>query len=84
MRHRTHHEVKSLLNAPKNTPLEIVRVNGGRGLRRNLARLNIGVGSKLLVRRNAPFSGPLLIEHNGVQTALGRWIAHRIIVEPAE
>ena len=74
----------TLLNASKNQKLRVVKVSGGRGVHHNLARLQLGVGSVITVRKNAPFSGPLLVEQNGMRTALGRGIAGKIFVEKAE
>ncbi len=74
----------SLLEAPKHRNLRVVKVTGGRGVRVNLARMQIHVGSEVKILRNAPFSGPLMVERNGAQTALGRGIAGKIFVEEVE
>jgi len=46
-----------------------------------LSQLGIGIGDVIFIKRNAPFGGPILIEHNGTEIAIGRGVAERIIVE---
>ena len=74
-------DMKSLLEVPANKKVKIVSIAGGRGPRRMLAQLGIGVGSSIVVKRNAPFAGPLLIENHGTSVAIGRGVAAKILVE---
>ncbi len=74
-------KMKSLLEVPPNKKVKIVSIAGGKGSRQILAQLGIGVGSKVVVRRNAPFAGPLLIENRGTSVAVGRGVAAKILVE---
>jgi len=73
--------MKSLLEVPPNKTVKIVSIAGGKGSRQILAQLGIGVGSQVVVRRNAPFAGPLLIENRGTSVAVGRGVAAKILVE---
>jgi ferrous iron transport protein A len=73
--------MKSLLEVPVGTTVKIVTMSGGRGPRRVLAHLGIGIGSTIKVKRNAPFAGPLLIENHGSAIAIGRGVAAKIMVE---
>jgi ferrous iron transport protein A len=73
--------MKSLLEVTVGSTVKIITVSGGRGSRRVLAHLGIGMGSTITVKRNAPFAGPLLIENHGFAIAIGRGVAAKIMVE---
>ncbi|MEJ2634183.1 MAG: FeoA family protein [Calditrichia bacterium] len=74
-------QMKSLLEVPSNRHVKIVSIIGGKGARQILAQLGVGVGSTVMIRRNAPFAGPLLIENHGTSIAVGRGVAAKILVE---
>ncbi len=76
--------MKNLLDVQSHKALKISQIDGGQHVRRKLSIMGIGVDSTIKVIRNAPFSGPLLIEHAGSQTAIGRGIAAKIQVEEIE
>ena len=64
----------------------IVRIKGFDGsqvLAAKLRQYGLFAGDQVRVLRLAPFAGPVLIEVNGREIALGRGIAARISVEPA-
>lgn len=65
----------------ENHRVRILEITGGREVRRELSRLGIHTGDVVVVKRNAPFGGPLLVEHNGIEVAIGRKIADQILVE---
>ena len=73
--------MKSILEVSSNTAVKIVSITGGKGARRSLAQLGVAIGSIVKVKRNAPFSGPLLLENHGTSIAVGRGVASRIMVE---
>jgi ferrous iron transport protein A len=73
--------MKSIIEIPSNTAVKIISISGGKGARRSLAQLGVGIGSVVKIKRNAPFSGPLLIENHGTSIAVGRGIASKIMVE---
>lgn len=73
--------MKNLLNIKENTKVKIKTIVGGRGVQQTLAQLGIGVDSIVIVRRSAPFAGPLMLECNGRNIVIGRGIAFKIIVE---
>lgn len=73
--------MKSLVQIASRTSVKIVSISGGKGARRSLAQLGIGVGSVVTIKRNAPFAGPLLIDNHGTSIAVGRGVAAKIMVE---
>ncbi len=73
--------MKTILDVPEHEKVKIIEITGGKGFRQNLSHLGIGEGSILTVIRNAPFSGPLLLECNGANISVGKGIAARIKVK---
>jgi len=59
----------------------VIRVAGGRGLRQRLNKMGIHSGSNLLVKRSGIIGGPILVHLQGVDVAIGRGMARKIIVE---
>jgi ferrous iron transport protein A len=72
--------MKSLLKTTANQKVKIVSIIGGKGSRRMLAQLGIGIGSVVKITRNAPFAGPILIDNQGSSVAIGRGVASKIMV----
>ena len=73
--------MNNLIKVRKCGKYRITEIVGGRGVQRHLAQLGIGPGSIITVDRQAPFLGPVLIEHDGSKFAIGMGIAAKIIVE---
>jgi ferrous iron transport protein A len=74
----------TLLNAPQGEWLKIVALEGGKRLRARLTQYGLFPGDCLRVLRAAPLQGPLLVEVNGREIALGRGVAEKILVEVGE
>jgi len=72
-------DVVSLLNVPNGRRARLVSV-GGR-LRSRLMQYGLHIGDLVRVLRSAPLGGPLLVEVNGREIALGRAVAEKILVE---
>jgi ferrous iron transport protein A len=53
----------------------------GGALRKKLVQYGLHLGDRLHVLRVAPMGGPLLVEVNGREIALGRAVAKKILVE---
>lgn len=70
-----------LLSIEKSAQAKVIGFEGGKGLQAKLIQYGLYPGDTLRVIRIAPFRGPLLIEVNGREIALGRGIAEKIIVE---
>jgi Fe2+ transport system protein FeoA len=73
-----------LINVVKGTQVRIISFEGGRGLSAKLNQFGLYSGDLARVVRFAPFNGPVLLEVRGMEIALGRNIAERILVEVAE
>ncbi len=61
--------------------VKFIRFIGGVGVSTKLRNLGIMPGDIAQVKRMAPFGGPILVEIDGREIALGRGIARRIEVE---
>ena len=73
-----------LIDVVKGTRVRIISFEGGRGLSAKLNQFGLYSGDLARVVRFAPFNGPVLLEVRGMEIALGRNIAERILVEVAE
>lgn len=72
-------DVKSLLEVPAGKDARLMKAD--ESLRPKLRVYGLHVGDCLRVLRVAPLGGPLLIEVNGREIALGRTVAEKIFVE---
>ena len=71
--------MKSLLNVPNGQQAQLVSVSDR--LLRKLKQYGLHPGDTLRVLRTAPLGGPLLVEVNGRELALGRSVAENLFVE---
>ena len=71
--------MKTLLNVPDGEQARLVSVS--ERLLRKLRQYGLHVGDTLRVLRSAPLGGPLLVEVNGRELALGRTVAEKLFVE---
>ncbi len=69
----------TLLNVPNGTSARLVAMD--EKLRTKLLQYGLHVGDTIKVVRSAPLGGPLLVEINGREIALGRAVAEKILVE---
>jgi Fe2+ transport system protein FeoA len=71
--------VKNLLEVPVGSRVRLIGVDDV--LQKKLMQYGLHLGDGLLVLRVAPLGGPVLIEANGREIALGRTVAEKILVE---
>jgi len=67
--------------APTNLPMTVVAVNGGSGLRQRLTDMGIIAGTQIVLV-NSRTTGPVIVDVKGSRLALGRGVAHHILVDP--
>lgn len=60
---------------------KILRLEGGLGFQKNVRSRGIREGKILEVVTRHPFSGPIVIKIDSRETAIGRGMARRIVVE---
>ncbi len=73
--------MKRLLQIHPGTSVRVIDFEGGKNLRSKLIQYGIYPGDYLRLLRKAPLGGPLLVECNDREIALGRGVADKIIVE---
>jgi Fe2+ transport system protein FeoA len=73
----------TLLDAPHNTPLRIVNLTGGEGVRRRLMALGFHKDDLVELDGRAILRGPLLVRNCTSDTtiALGRGVAQKVLVK---
>jgi Fe2+ transport system protein FeoA len=71
--------MKTLLNVPDGEQARLILVS--ERLLRKLRQYGLHLGDTLRVLRSAPLGGPLLVEVNGRELALGRTVAENLFVE---
>lgn len=70
----------SLINAPLDQELVILAFEGGESFTYKLNRIGLYPGDMVRIIRKAPLKGPLLLESEGREIALGRGVAARVMV----
>jgi ferrous iron transport protein A len=77
-------ETKALLAVGSGNRIRIIGFEAGNDLEGKLRQLGISPGDLAKVLRHAPLGGPVLIEINGREIALGESIAAKVLVEEIE
>ncbi len=73
-----------LLDVKQGDWARVLRLDGGANVRDKLTQHGLYPGDCVRVLRTAPLGGPLLVDVNGREIALGRGIAQKILVEEYE
>ena len=76
---RYNSNVKTLLEIPVGSRARLVHIDNS--LHKKLLQYGLHAGDGLRVLRVAPLGGPILVEVNGREIALGRTVAKKILVE---
>ncbi|GAB4169200.1 MAG: hypothetical protein Kow00108_02710 [Calditrichia bacterium] len=71
----------TLNEIPVGNTVKIIDFQGGIQFKLRLSKMGLSKGMMVKVKRNAIFSGPVVVETMGREIALGRGVAERIIVE---
>ena len=79
-------KVISLIQAPADTPLKIVDIVGGHGVRRRLITMGFHKNDTIELDLRAILRGPVLVKNltSDTSVALGRGVAQKIMVEIIE
>jgi Fe2+ transport system protein FeoA len=71
----------NLTQLPLETPAKVVSIEGGQNVSDRLNEVGLHLGDRIMVIRQAPLKGPLLVQCGGLEIAIGRPIAAKIFVE---
>lgn len=77
---------RRLTEAPLNTPLRIVGILGGEGVRRRLLSLGFHKNDLVQLDSQAILRGPVLVRNltSDIRVALGRGVAQKVLVEAGD
>jgi len=75
--------MKTLLNIDNGKKVKILKISG-KGIRQHLQCLGIHIGDIVTIKKSSFLGGPVLLEVNGYDVALGKGVASRIEVEEVE
>lgn len=67
-----------------NQKAEVIEIIGGYGLKTRLENLGIYKGVKIKKISSRLLGGPVIIQFNNTQVAIGRGMAKKVIVNPVE
>lgn len=59
----------------------VVEIRGGIGAQRKIQALGIIEGKKIVIKSSQPFRGPITVEVDNMQIAVGHGMAQKIFVE---
>lgn len=76
--------MKTLLNIDNGKKVKILKITGGKGVRQHLQCLGIHIGDIVTLKKTSFLGGPVLLEINGYDVALGKGVASKIEVEEIE
>jgi Fe2+ transport system protein FeoA len=71
----------ALADVPAGETVRVFSIEGGRGIHDRLQAIGIRAGIKLTKVSDSFAHGPIVIRHGQTQTALGRGICQKILVE---
>jgi len=77
---------RRLTEAPLNTPLRVVGILGGEGVRRRLLALGFHKDDLIQLDSQAILRGPVLVRNltSDIRVALGRGVAQKVLVEAGD
>ncbi len=78
---KTNSGIIQLIHAPKDTPMEIVALDGGKNMHQKLTAMGLTHHAVVRVLRGGD-SGPMVVEVRGSRVGLGQGICSKIMVRP--
>lgn len=76
--------MKTLINIDNGKKVKILKISGGKTIRQHLQCLGIHIGDVVTLKKSSFLGGPVLLEINGYDVALGKGVASKIEVEEVE
>ena len=70
-----------MTHLPIDARARIVSIEGNRSVCERLNDVGLHIGDSISVIRHAPFDGPLLVQCDGQEIAIGRNISSKILVQ---
>ncbi|MBN1638551.1 MAG: ferrous iron transport protein A, partial [Ignavibacteriales bacterium] len=73
--------IKPITKFDINDKLQIIKINSGQGAIRNLLSLGIRVGSVVIIKKKSNLRGPMLLNVDGSDIAIGYRLSEKILAE---
>lgn len=73
--------IKPLTKYEVNDKVRIVNINAGQGASRNLLNLGIRIGAIVIIKKKSNLRGPMLININDTDVAIGYRLSEKILAE---
>lgn len=73
--------MKTLIDIDSGKMVKILKISGGKRVRQHLQCLGIHAGDIVTLKKSSFLGGPILLEVNGYDIALGKGVASKIEVE---
>jgi ferrous iron transport protein A len=80
LRKRLEEGQKRLSDCKSGEKVKIVSIDAGKGSKLNLMNLGLSIGSSIAVKRPSRVRGPVAVEFNDTEIAVGYGLAEKIIV----
>lgn len=65
----------------KDVQIEVVEIHGGWGIRQRLNQMGIHPRDKIIVKKSGFMKGPMLVQVHGMDVAIGRGMAQKVLVK---
>lgn len=76
--------MKTLIDIENGKKVRILKILGGKNIRQHLQCLGLHVGDIVTLKKSSFLGGPVLLEVNGYDVAIGKGVASKIEVEELE
>ena len=70
-----------LVEIKRDVQVEVVEIQGGWGVRQRLNQMGIHPRDKIIVKKSGFMKGPMLVEVHGMDVAIGRGMAQKVLVK---
>jgi ferrous iron transport protein A len=74
-------ELLTLEKVKKDIRVEVIEIQGGWGVRQRLNQMGIHPGDQLFVKRSGIMGGPMLLQVHGMDVAVGKGMAQKVLVK---
>jgi ferrous iron transport protein A len=74
-------ELLTLEKVKKDIRVEVIEIQGGWGVRQRLNQMGIHPGDRLFVKRSGIMGGPMLLQVHGMDVAVGKGMAQKVLVK---
>ncbi len=74
-------DLLTLVAVKRDAQVEVVEIQGGWGVRQRLNQMGIHPRDRITVKKGGIMKGPMLVEVHGMDVAIGRGMAQKVLVK---